>query len=365
VATDKLGLALAVALLAVSALWTCAAGIAGIHDDNSHPSQLRLVLDKQAELTEGPSVSSGSLIPPNRGPFADSREVFKGYRTTSAFGGGNDTLADSVVHIPSEKSLVPTHALEMPLGASGAATLKPGSEGGESLSAGLDYVACVRASIGVGGETNDSEVHADSIFWLDRRSIGQINRDVEKELSAVLAVHEIGLPLDVPATLLVVLAEDAGQKKASRDGVDANPVRSLERQDAIIVDHGGMRLKRGTYFLVALKGLDGLADGPDGELRGQAIFGADVGVAPPVDRRLRKYLCLKGNLRGEGRCRVKLLHSLEKDRLFFTRDNQFGLQRQLHVVTLRQVASLVKVPFQEGGSALPLSLKSDSLRAVH
>ena len=363
-AAGKLRLAFAVGLLAMSTHWTCAASVSGIHKNNRHSGQLGLIFYKQPKLAKSPSVEPGSLLPPNRSPFADTLEILKGYRATSAFGGGNDILTDTVVHVAAKTSFIATYPYKVSLGAARAAALQASSEIREPFATGFDGIPGVRAAIRIGGKADHAKINAHGILWFYGCAVGQVNGDVQKELTTILAVNKIGLAFNPATSLLLILAKNTGQQQPAGEGVDANPILALERQDSIIVYNRGVWLERRAYLLVTLKGLDSLADGAHGELGGEAVLQSDLGIAALVDGGLREDLGLKGNPGGEGRRRVEFLHGLEKGVFFLSGGDEFNLQGQLHTCTLRRVGSLVKGILKKG-AALPLSPEGDSLRAVN
>src|ERR1022692_2676536 len=97
VQTAKLGLTLAVGLFAVATLAAGATRVPRIDHDDPHALNLGFVLDEGPQLEEAPAALSIALRPPNRGPRANTLQVFQGNPARRVLGGRNDLLADAMI----------------------------------------------------------------------------------------------------------------------------------------------------------------------------------------------------------------------------------------------------------------------------
>ena len=105
--TLEFRLALAVGLLAMSALGTCAAGVPRVDRDYGHASQLGLVLHEGTKLEEGPTREPVTLFSaPSRDAIADALEVFEANSAIGALGGLHDLFGDAVVFVLYLRNLV-------------------------------------------------------------------------------------------------------------------------------------------------------------------------------------------------------------------------------------------------------------------
>ena len=69
----------------VAAFGTLAAAIAWVHGNQRNARQLRLVRQERAQLSKGPSVENGTLLPPSPYPVADAIEFLNGDAAPGAF----------------------------------------------------------------------------------------------------------------------------------------------------------------------------------------------------------------------------------------------------------------------------------------
>lgn len=75
---------------------TGAGGVARVNQDDRHPQQLGLVIEKATQLMKRPAVPIVPLLPANRYPAADAREVLHGNPPAGVFGKFDDSLADGM-----------------------------------------------------------------------------------------------------------------------------------------------------------------------------------------------------------------------------------------------------------------------------
>src|SRR4051812_31110174 len=95
---DKLGLALAIGLPAMTTLATGATGVARIDRRDRYTRQGRLVGQEAVQLPEAPTTQPiPRVCAPSRDPLANALEVFKRNPAVGASGTRDDLLADDVI----------------------------------------------------------------------------------------------------------------------------------------------------------------------------------------------------------------------------------------------------------------------------
>ena len=103
VLAEEFGLTLPVSLLAMSTLATGAASIARIDQDDRYSGQLRLVGHELAQLGEGPTMESVTLVSAtSRNPIADMRQLFQRNPTPGALGRYHQRFRDNMIRVLTE-----------------------------------------------------------------------------------------------------------------------------------------------------------------------------------------------------------------------------------------------------------------------
>ena len=146
----------------------CLRGMPRIHPHYRHTSCLRFVLHEGAQLSKGPIGVTRSLPTANRAPFANAPEVLKAQSTAGVFGGAHQRLADAVVHVALKACLASTQPLELALGSSRLLALKIAPTVAVSSSLSLDRFAGVRATVRIGSQLDNPQVHSQIVPQPDR-----------------------------------------------------------------------------------------------------------------------------------------------------------------------------------------------------
>ena len=102
----KLGLTLAISLLAMTTYITSSACIAWVNQDNWHSFESCLVCNETTQLVERPTQSFCSLRLPYRCPFVDMRQVFQRYRPIGVFGFLNKMFTNTMIGVSTKASLM-------------------------------------------------------------------------------------------------------------------------------------------------------------------------------------------------------------------------------------------------------------------
>ncbi len=248
----EFGLALAVGLLAVSALGARSAGVPGIYRDHRDASQPGLVLDEGAELEEGPSREPvASVSAPSRCPFAYAFEVFKANTAAGALGGLYDLLGNAVIFVLAEPGLLGSGSLHGPADVLGPLALSSLGASGLTqcrtpfavvLACGVDLLTRELLAIFGRGDVDDAEVHAHEAGRRDRRGLGQVDRNQQEPL-AVVAEDEVGLTLGVGKPFGLVLPEYERDEQPTVERPEIHTIQADESHDSRVVSDCGVLAK--------------------------------------------------------------------------------------------------------------------------
>src|SRR4029077_55150 len=108
-------LALAVALIDVSAFHASARGVSSIDEDNRHPRALGFVGDKALQLVEGPTVQTAALLFTSPYPTAYPFQMFHRDTAPGALSNANDLFRNLVINVCRKTSLSAVSAAHQPL----------------------------------------------------------------------------------------------------------------------------------------------------------------------------------------------------------------------------------------------------------
>ena len=248
--TNELGLALAIGLVDVAARWASPRSVTRIYGHEFDASDGGLVAEERAQLKERPSRVHRSLVFSGRYPVANSRQVFNGNPSPGAFSLRDDLLRDHVISVGTKTGLLAREFFEVTLRRLCADRLEHVAQTLVALAHGLDDLSTVGFTIGVDGKVSDTEVDTEPAFWIDWRTIRNINGHVKKPLS--LAKYEVGLSSHTFKTCFVIRATDEGNKNATRDGQERNTIHCLKAQNSLVVGNGRMFSKTTQLGLIPL-----------------------------------------------------------------------------------------------------------------
>lgn len=262
--TSKSGLVRPVGPVNVAAGRTGTRGIARIDKMNLHPCKLSFIGDELAELPERPFAVARSLGLVYRYPVADPGQLFERQVAAGVNGLGHQLLADAVVGIGFEPAFSPAHLLEPATAGLGADPLKPAPASFVMPAGGFNLGPAVLVAIGIGGQVDDAQVHADHLVPFGQGRLWQIDGRVQKKRA--VAVDQVGLALDPVDSPGLVLTEDDRDQQPARQGQYRHPVNALPGQDTLIVDDSAVWPEAWLDRTVPLVGFDHLGNRPDGQL---------------------------------------------------------------------------------------------------
>src|ERR1022692_570172 len=361
VQTAKIGLTLAVGLFAVATLAAGATRVPRIDRDDPHALNLGFVLDEGPQLEEAPAALSIALRPPNRGPRANTLQVFQGNPARRVLGGRNDLLADAMILDATKPAFAAREGLQSFPRTSRAGLLQGGAIPLMASADAFDRRAGVGRAVTIGGEVHDPEVDAEKVSRLNRRAVWHVNRHEQKPL-AVLAPHEVGLTDRCRKPLALIAPHHDGDSHAAVERQQADAVDAFERQDARVVGHRRVRAECRADRLIALERFAGLRNTADGHLGRQP---------EPLANRVVDGLLqvdLVGGLEPEGFARDPRRGGIEPfdgapqlDGLG-ARRQELQLQRQGHRV--RSIAIIVHTVNDTGGRRFLPTAQAGGFRVV-
>ncbi len=328
----KLVTALAVGLLAMSAIGACATAVSWVHEYHGDPGELRFVLDEGSELREAPTAMPRSLFAPNRCPFTDAGEILQGDSASGVFCEINELFADAVVLVATKTGLSSTQPPKNLFRATSALLLEPGTAFNVPLADGFDCGPGVNIPVRICGQVHNAEVDTDKVGGFNRRVLGELGDGKQEELA--LPIFEIHLTLQAAEAFGLVLAEDVGQSLPTFQGPDGDVVKSLPRQDLPVISDDAVRLEYRALPFLASEDLDGLADRPDSHLCREPISFTQLVITSMMDGRLAEYTRLETHTSSMGSGGVESLHRGEQEVFVLAREN-LKLDSEFHVPKYR------------------------------
>lgn len=318
---NKFGLSPAVGFSRMPAMATSTAGIPGVYERDRDASELCLVGNKPSEFVKGPLAEPFALLFSNRCP--ESLEVFKDYTSPGVFGSLNDFLGNGVVGGAFEPSLLSGELLEVSLGGLSSFLLEGFLKGVDSDTDIIDSLPGERCSVRGGCEVDDTKVYAERSLGREGRFIGDF--DAKTEIENTLDVEKVGLSPDPTLVELGIGTEDDGYPEPSVETQDGDGIEPLEGENALVVNNGGVLFENMETLLLGPIGLGDLAYSTDGELGGETVSHADVGVAETVKPNLAELLLLKGYLRNIIASLVKNLNGFHEGGFLLSGREEFYL----------------------------------------
>mgnify|MGYP006892193696 FL=1 len=323
-------------------------GIAGIDQDHRHPRQPRLVLDVLAQLRERPAMQCRPLVALNSCPLADATQVFEGNPASGVFRLGDDALADRVVGVRGEATLLARQFLEAAARRLRALALQLGAQAAVAVAHVVHGAAAVDCSVAVGGDVRNTEINAKPAFRVNWRFVGNVAGRVQVELA--LAMHQVAF------AALVLKQRQLMRAGHERDGLPTakqpdrhGAVGKAEVQDATVIRYSAKFAKLPLRLFVQLVGVNDLADHAHGHLRRQAKLLADGVVRQPVDRDAAKGLLLPRHVTDVVGRLIGCLHRLQQKFTLFVSREQLDFRGEFHVSIITQTPS--KFNMLKGGRA--------------
>lgn len=334
--TGELTLRGTVALINTAALGAGPGGIARVYRNDRNARQLRLVLDKAAQLVERPAMPCRPLVASNSYPLADVRQIFQRNPAPGAFRLGDDALTDRVVGVRGKAALFTGESLEAATGRLRAFLLQFLAKSAMAVTNVFDVRSRVRFAVRVNRDVRHAKVYAKKLAHVRRLRRFNLAGREQVELAAHKAqIRLAALRLE---QLPVPLATNEGDTDTTGDGPNGDGVLCNEPpQNPAIVGNRTVRPEGPLGLAVQLVGVNHLADAADHQLRGEAERLFRVVVGEPVEGdtakdALRPRYITNRVTRGIGR-----FERLKQRRVLFGSRLQFDLGCELqHVESIAQ-----------------------------
>lgn len=317
---------------------TGAGGVTRVYKDHTDACQPRLVLDKAAQLVEGPGVYDSPLRPPNRYSLADALEVFEGDTARGVFGASHQLLGDAMIKVPLETLFTPPPLYEQSPGRLRTPALELGPQAAIAGPDVLDSSASERLSIRGRRDANNAQVHADELGDLQGWRLSRVQRYVEVE--GPIPIDQIGLPLLTIKPGCLVGAEYDRDEQPPREGEKRDSLDALPRHDALVIGNGAVGPEARLDAAVPLISFYHLGDGADGKLRGKPEPPPDVVVNEFLKNEFTGAPLAKGEYPYPIAGGVEVLHSYQERGVLLGRGTELDRQRLLHGSIITQCSSI-------------------------
>jgi len=313
-------------------------GMSWINHDHRDACTLCLILDKEAQLCEGPSRHLGALRLLKPCTLTYPPKVFHGEPTSGVFGSRNERLADTVIDIAPKTSFSTLHTRECPADVFGAFAVhlchmgRPLQACPTLRVAGttrFDLLPSVCCRIARRGQIRDTQIDAQKVRGLQGCDVGYDNSGVQIPLR--ITIDNIDLPgetLHIPSLILTI---DHGDNLTPLEGQQADVRRAFPSHQPLIVDHGAIRPEHWADRPVAFEDLDCFANGAHSHLGRQPKAVAQLTVTPCMNRGLGKDPGLKTDTGRMGCSGIKGLHRLQQRGMLLRGWKQFELECKLHI----------------------------------
>jgi len=289
--TPEKGLISSIGFLAMTARATGAARVAGIDQRDWNAGECSFVLDKRAQLIERPAGVLGAVLPPNRCPRSDVRQVFQRNTSLRVFSGSDDLLTDAVVLVASKAGLSAGQIPQSFLGASRSFALEASPVPMVASPHTFDCCSAVRRTVAVGCQVDDTQVNAEKIGRSDRGTVR--NHDTRVQIELPVSEDEIALSFQAVESRPLILAEHQRNELSAIQGQQAYGVHAFEGHQPLVKRDCAVRSKFRTDGLVSREAFDGLSDGAHSHLARQTESFPQFVVDEFVNARLTAYASLK------------------------------------------------------------------------
>jgi hypothetical protein len=264
--TDKGGVTLAIGLITVSTFATRSRRIARVYRVQWYAGKSGLVGKERTELTERPGGMAIALRTSNRaiGTFPNVPEFFNRYCLPVGLGLTHNAFRYDMIGVALKPGLFAREFLKMAFRAPGSTLLKTLPKRIMPFPVFLDNFPAEDFTFRVSSQVNDTQINAKGITCLMRGRGRYFEGDSQVE--DALTVDQIGLPLDLVKSRLLILSNTEGNEHTSREGQKGNSVQPLERHHTGVIDNSPLRLEEGLDALIALIGFTSFADSPNSQL---------------------------------------------------------------------------------------------------
>lgn len=340
--TSELILSLAIVFITIPAPTARSAGVSWVDDCQRYSVQPTLVLDKTPELTKRPSTHPGALLLAKPYALANALQILQGDAARRVLGLKHQGLADDVVNVPPESSLL---ASKSPKRSSCvfSRTASFACRGffqhratrAKVLNAHpFNGIAAYSLAVARGCYLCNTEINANK--GIDFNQCRFRGVDCGKQIEPAISKHQIALPFQVTKLRLLVCAKCHGNNLTACDCQDAYAVGALETKDAIVIRHSAVWLKAWTSPLISGKALGSFPHGAHGHLARQSELRPKIPIASGLYSGLAKYSVIEPYASGMGGGVITRTHRRQQQSALFERRQNLHLQRHLHAYSLEQ-----------------------------
>jgi len=307
-------------------------GICRVDVDQRNTSYGSLIGHELSKLVETPRTMVMSLRLLNRSlcHISNTLKIFEGDQGQSVFSLHNQSLGDTMVSIPSEPRHSARQFLEMPFSRFGPNTLKLGLKKIRLGSDILDFLTRMHLAIAVYCQVLDTEIYAKNSFGIIRRCFRNFNYNAEVEHP--FDEDQVGLTSDPIQSSLLILPEANRNSLSALKSNQRNFLKSLPREDSLIVNDGAIKPKLWFDGLVPLIGFADLGDGSDSELGREAKMLSDGIVNCLMDFNLVGAMQRENRLCYVVASLVKPLHCFTEHLMLLWRGVEFHHQGLKHSI---------------------------------
>lgn len=279
----------------VPAVWTSPTCIAGIDKLYWNTGQCGLVFNKGPELTERPAMQSRSLAASCGCPKANALQVLKGYSASGVFRSFYDLLADYVVYVRSETTLLSRKLFEFAPGAIGLPFLQCLAQATMVVANRLDCFSLAHSAIAVHGDVGDSQIDTKKIIGINHRRFLNVANLMQVKFS--LAINEIAFTVQSGQKPSLLFAADKRHLLPSVHRPDAHgPLVDLVGDQSVVERKGRMALKDALDVSIEFVGVGNLGEYSNGDICADVESLANRRISELVQGELSKGLSIPGYL---------------------------------------------------------------------
>ena len=255
-----------VAFRGMSALKALAGRIARIDNDDRHAFPFGFVFDKVSQLRKSPRMENAPHVSPNRGPRANVLKILQYDSPVRVFRERDDLLADSMIRVFAEASLLARKLLQPTFTRFRSFLLQPFSQPFVAMPHAFDVSARVTPSVRICQDVDDAEITAQKIFHLFR--VGIVYVAGCRQVKRLLMRNQVGFALLRAKQFLLLLPADKVNLQASAGRPDGNQILfDVPSEQAQIIGNRAVQPKHPFDFRIERIGLRNLGDAAHNALR--------------------------------------------------------------------------------------------------
>lgn len=324
----------AVALVNTTAFGTGSGGISGVNEEHRNSSELRLVLDKRAELAKAPGVQRPSLRLPSRYPRSYPLEILKGDAALRVLSLTNNAFGDHVVDVLGHPPFLLLALLEKFVGCFRLTGLEPRPDSSIAMPQAFELRAGVDLTVGISGDVLYAEINPEPVFG--RAGWRLLDIDRSHQIPLAIAAEEITLTLARLQHLSRSLVADKRDALTTGHRPDRHRLIKVPK-DAVVVSDGAERLKDSFSLLVQLVGVRDFGDSAYHHLSGKVKANLDLVIRQFVQLVLPERFSLPRHLADGVRSFVGVPKRFFERLLLLSGRQKLYRDSQLHAQIVPQV----------------------------